>query len=198
MKLYEFNKKVDEAIKSGKKRRKAKDSIALDAFNDGKIADLRERMMRAAEDDYQEVLAGRPALHKLQMLDEVRNVMNKPNLIASCMDNNLLSAVKRWLEPLNKHSLPAHTIQKELFTWLATIKPSTDILRESGIGRIVSFYTKDIRPAAEIKRQAEVLVREWSRPILGKSDDYRTKAFERRRFDPYVLLTLAEVVSLAD
>lgn len=148
------------------------------------IANLRERMIAAAVKDYADVKSGHAATHKIRMLDEVRGVITKPNLIVCCMDNNFLSAVRRWLEPLDNKALPAYSIQKDLFKYLTSINPDVEVLRESGIGKVVSFYTKDIRPQPDIKRQANALMRDWARPILGRSDDYKTKQYITREYDP--------------
>lgn len=149
------------------------------------IINLRDRMISAAEKDNADVKNGQAATHKIRMLDEVRGVIGKPNLVVSCMDNSFLSAVRRWLEPLDNKALPAYTIQKELFHYLRSLNnPDSEVLRESGIGKIVAFYTKDARPQPDIKRNADSLIRDWARPILGRSDDYKTRQYVTREYDP--------------
>ncbi|KAF8468330.1 hypothetical protein BDZ91DRAFT_848151 [Kalaharituber pfeilii] len=182
--LADLDQKINEALKAKTKRRKKKDEQDLEQYQDDMIVSLRDRMIAAAERDYADVKAGLAATHKIRMLDEVRSVITKPNLIMSCMDNNFLSAVRRWLEPLHNKALPAYSIQKDLFRYLSSFTPETDILRESGIGKIVAFYTKDVRPQPDIKRQAHALVRDWARPILGRSDDYKTRQYATREYDP--------------
>lgn len=150
-------------------------------------------MITAAERDYADVKAGLAATHKIRMLEEVRGIISKPNLVVSCMDNNFLSAVRRWLEPLENKALPAYSIQKELFKYLTSIHPDVEVLRESGVGKIVSFYTKDIRPQPDIKRQANILMRDWARPILGRSDDYKTRTYEEATFDPSQMLSSQKI-----
>ncbi|KAJ3488167.1 hypothetical protein NLJ89_g11642 [Agrocybe chaxingu] len=92
------------------------------------------------------------------------------------IDNNLLEAVRRWLEPLPDRSLPALTIQRELF---ATIRKmefiDSAVLKESGLGRIVLFYTKCKRVTPDIARTANDLVSVWSRPIIKRSASYRDR-----------------------
>ena len=51
----------------------------------------------------------------------------------------------------------------------------TDSLKESGLGRIVLFYTKCKRVTAPIARQANELVSAWSRPIIKRSSSYRDR-----------------------
>lgn len=132
-------------------------------------------MIDAASRDADAIGAGQPAVHKLAMLDEVKEVLQRPNLMATAMDNNFLEAMRRWLEPLPNKSLPAYSIQKLMFEIMGKMKITTDYLRESGIGKVVMFYTKDKRPQLHIKREADRLIGEWSRPILGRSDDYHSR-----------------------
>jgi len=41
-----------------------------------------------------------------------------------------------------------------------------DMLKQSGLGKIVNFYTKAKRVQPEINRQANLLIDKWSKPIL--------------------------------
>lgn len=61
----------------------------------------------------------------------------------------------------------------------------TSALKESGLGKIVLFYTKkNKRVSPAIKNQADNLIAAWSRPILKRSASYRDRT-----------LTVAEVQS---
>ncbi|KAH0610830.1 uncharacterized protein H6S33_011257 [Morchella sextelata] len=170
----ELDDKINAALK-GPKKKKKKDDVDLEVFNDDLILTLKERMREAAEADQNAIRNGSPAVHKLAMLEEVRDVLQRPNLMATAMDNNFLEAIKWWLEPLPNKALPAYSIQKLMFEIMGKIKMTTDYLRESGVGKVVMFYTKDKRPQLHIKREADRLIGEWSRPILGRSDDYHSR-----------------------
>lgn len=91
------------------------------------------------------------------------------------MDNNLLDGVRRWLEPLPDRSLPALNIQSFFFEQLGKMDIDTNCLKESGLGRIVLFYTKCKRVSPAIARQANDLVSTWSRPIVKRSASYRDR-----------------------
>ena len=91
------------------------------------------------------------------------------------MDNNLLEGVRRWLEPLPDRSLPALNIQDFLFTQLTKMDIDTNSLKESGLGRVVLFYTKCKRVTTQINRIARELVSTWSRPIIKRSASYRDR-----------------------
>lgn len=172
---YAIEKQMDEAVKGPKKVKKRKNDHDLERMDDEALENLRLSMVDAAERDADCVEAGQPAVHKLGMLDEVRGMLSRQNLLSVALDGQILTGIRRWLEPLPNKSLPAYNVQKLMFEILAKLKPHTEHLRESGIGKIVSFYTKDVRPELHIKREAEKLVRDWTRPILGRSDDYHSR-----------------------
>ncbi|KAF2443856.1 hypothetical protein P171DRAFT_415635 [Karstenula rhodostoma CBS 690.94] len=182
---------LDEQIKalmkpSGGSRRRKKDGIDLEGMADAEIEDMRRRMASAAEADNEGRKRGEPARHKLKLLPEVVTMLNKNSIKDSIVDPeiNLLEAVRFFLEPLSDGSLPAYDIQKELFAALAKLPITKDSLVASGIGKVIMFYCKSKRPELMIRRQAERLYTDWTRPILKRSDDYRKKEFAQADYDP--------------
>lgn len=92
------------------------------------------------------------------------------------MDNNLLEGVRRWLEPLPDRSLPTLNIQRDFFPILKKMEfIDSAVLKESGLGRIILFYTKCKRVHPDIQRIANDLVSTWSRPIIKRSASYRDR-----------------------
>ncbi|KAI0105391.1 hypothetical protein F4776DRAFT_647311 [Hypoxylon sp. NC0597] len=166
-------------------RRKKKDEVDLEDELDERIADLKVRMENACQADNQAREAGQPALHKLKLLPEVMALLNRNNNQAAVIDpdTNFLQHVKFFLEPLNDGSLPAYNIQRDIFQALTRLPIEKETLRSSGIGKVVLFYTKSKKPEVGIKRMAERLLGEWSRPILKRTDDYKKRQVETREFD---------------
>ena len=157
---------------------------------DEEISSLRSRMAQAAQLDVEARDADppRPAMHKLKLLPEVVALLNRngreiENAIID-PENNLLESVRFFLEPLRDGSLPAYNIQRELFSALVKLPIDKDALISSGVGKVVLFYTKSKKPELTIRRQAERLLAEWTRPILKRSDDYRNRQLETRTYDP--------------
>ena len=157
---------------------------------DEEIANLRIRMAEAAELDVQarQSVPPKPAMHKLRLLPEVTALLNRNSRdVESAIvdpENNLLESVRFFLEPLSDGSLPAYNIQRELFASLAKLPVDKESLISSGIGKVVLFYTKSKKPELGIKRAAERLLGEWTRPILKRSDDYRKRQLESVEYDP--------------
>lgn len=182
---------LDDQIKalmkpSGGSRRRKKDGIDLEGMADAEIEDMRRRMASAAEADNEGRKRGEPARHKLKLLPEVVTMLNKNSIKDSIVDpeTNLLEAVRFFLEPLSDGSLPAYDIQKELFAALEKLPITKDSLIASGIGKVIMFYCKSKRPELHIRRQAERLYTDWTRPILKRTDDYRKKEFAQADYDP--------------
>ncbi|KAI0376743.1 hypothetical protein F5Y04DRAFT_197276 [Hypomontagnella monticulosa] len=177
-------------------RRKKKDEVDLEDELDERIADLKVRMENACQADNQAREAGEPALHKLKLLPEVMALLNRNNNQAAVIDpdTNFLQHVKFFLEPLNDGSLPAYNIQRDIFQALTRLPIEKETLRSSGIGKVVLFYTKSKKPEVSIKRMAERLLGEWSRPILKRTDDYKKRHIETRDFD-YQAAKLRQVTS---
>ncbi|KAI9567411.1 transcription factor iws1 [Boletus coccyginus] len=162
--------------KGSRTNKRKKDAEDLDQFADEEVSRLREAMLGAALDDEQANREKLPATNKLKLLPQVMEVLRKQSLSQSIVDNNLLEGVRRWLEPLPDRSLPALNIQRDFFPVLKKMEfIDSDVLKESGLGRVVLFYTKCKRVQSDIQRIANDLVSTWSRPIINRSASYRDR-----------------------
>lgn len=142
-------------------------------------------MERACEADNTAREAGKPAVEKTKLLPEVVSMLGRNNAQEAVLDpdSGFLRSVRYFLEPLNDGSLPAYSIQREIFGHLAKLPIEKDALLGSGLGKVVFFYTKSRKPQPVIKRVAEKLVGDWSRPILKRTDDYKKRQLETRTYD---------------
>lgn len=183
-----LDRAMDAALKNPTKRRRRAGEVDLNAMADEEIANLRIRMAEAAQLDVDARQAHQPAMHKLRLLPEVTALLNRNSRdVESAIvdpENNLLESVRFFLEPLPDGQLPAYNIQRELFASLAKLPIDKEALISSGIGKVVLFYTKSKKPELSIKRAAERLLGEWTRPILKRSDDYRKRALPTAEYDP--------------
>ena len=142
-------------------------------------------MIKAAEADAIAHDQGQPAFHKIKMLPEVTALLHRNTQVQALIDpdTNLLEAVRFFLEPLNDGALPAYNIQRDLFAAIAKLPIGKESLIASGIGKVTLFYTKSKKVELNIKRQAEKLIQEWTRPLLQKSDDHAKKKYKRVRYE---------------
>lgn len=177
-----LEEKMDQAVKNKTVRRKKADEDDLERMQDDKIDFLKNKMIEAANLDVEKNSNGQIATEKLKLLREVIDTMSKADLAISILDNNLLEAVRLWLEPLPDASMPAYQIQKELIHSLTTLPIKTDHLVASGIGKVLVFYQRSKRTEPTLKKIVDRLIGDWTRPILNKSDSYKDRTI---RFHDY-------------
>ncbi|CAO3665067.1 unnamed protein product [Umbelopsis ramanniana] len=178
----ELDREFALALSSGKRKKKKVDEYELEKNTDEMMATLRDRMKDAAYNDIAANEDKRPAISKLKMLNTVTAALTKTNLHEQFLENQILEAIKLWLEPLPDGSLPSLDIQNDMLDILAKLPIRTDNLRESGVGRVMFFYTKCPRIEPKVKRVADQLVAKWSRPILRRSADYREKRLQTKEY----------------
>ncbi|CCH60335.1 hypothetical protein TBLA_0C05380 [Henningerozyma blattae CBS 6284] len=186
----EIEERLDRILKKPKVRRNRRDEDDLEQMLDEKVLRLKDEMNIAAQMDIdtlnKRIETGDTSLisiQKVKLLPKVISVLSKANLADTILDNNLLQSVRIWLEPLPDGSLPSYEIQKNLFQTIRDLPIKTEHLKESGLGRVVIFYTKSKRVEPSLARIADRLVAEWTRPIIGASDNYRDKRIMQLDFD---------------
>ncbi|KKA31060.1 hypothetical protein TD95_002559 [Thielaviopsis punctulata] len=181
----ELERVLDQAGKAPKKIRKKKGDEDLEDPVDEQINSLVVQMERACQADNDARQNNQPAVHKLRLLPNVVSMMTRSAAQAAVVDpdTGFLRAVRYFLEPLYDGSIPAYNIQRELFTGLMKLPIDKEALLSSGLGKVVFFYTKSKKPEVPIKRMAEKLVGDWSRPILRRTDDYSKRQVETAAYD---------------
>jgi len=173
-----------EAALNALKPHRTKKYDGMDAEIDDMITRMREKMEDAAIQDIKFNSNKQPAIAKLRLLPSVISQLEKSHLHEQFLQNDILKGMKAWLEPLPDGSLPSLDIQRAMFKMLDRMPVSTQDLTVSGIGRVLPFYSKCSRVIPEIKRAADNLITKWSRPIINRSDNYRTKQLNIVDYDP--------------
>lgn len=178
-----LEEKMDNAVKKPKSSRRKADEDDLERMQDDRIDYLKNKMIEAANLDVEKNSQGQIATEKLKLLREVMDTLSKADLAISILDNNLLEAVRLWLEPLPDASMPAYQIQKDLLLLLGSLPIKTDHLVASGIGKVLVFYQRSKRTEANLKKMVDKLIGEWTRPILNKSDSYKDRTIKFNDYD---------------
>ncbi|EGW30830.1 uncharacterized protein SPAPADRAFT_62697 [Spathaspora passalidarum NRRL Y-27907] len=178
-----LEEKMDAAIKSKSTRRRKADEDDIERMQDDKIDFLKDQMIKAANLDVEKNSQGQIATEKLKFLREVVDILSRADLAISILDNNLLEAVRLWLEPLPDASMPAYQIQKELIHALETLPIKTDHLVASGIGKVLVFYQRSKRTEPSLKKIVDRLIGDWTRPILNKSDSYKDRTIQFHEYN---------------
>jgi len=148
-----------------KRRRDDNESTEIDEI----LAKLESDMRMACMEDAEANKNGRAATSKLKMLNRVLAVLEKSVWHDQIMENELLGAVRMWLEPLPDGSLPSLDIRRNLLFALNKMPITTEYLRESRIGRVVMFMYKCEKEVPELRKMAGELINKWSRPILARA-----------------------------
>lgn len=177
-----LEERMTSAVKAKTVRKRRVDEDDLERMQDDKIDQLKNMMIEAANLDVEKNSQGHIATEKLKLLKVVMDTLSKADLAISILDNNLLEAVRLWLEPLPDASMPAYQIQKELMQSLTTLPIKTDHLVASGIGKVLVFYQRSKRTEPNLKKIVDRLIGDWTRPILNKSDSYKDRTI---RFHDY-------------
>ncbi|KAJ3334345.1 Transcription factor iws1 [Blyttiomyces sp. JEL0837] len=165
-----------ERIKNKRRKKLDGDDTTIDEM----IQEIVDKMKEAAHTDQEFNQQRQPAVAKMKLLAAVTSQLAKSPIYEQFLDNNILEAMKLWLEPLRRDgSLPSLDVQWAMFTTLQKMPITTIHLRESRIGRVVMFYTKCERVVPSIKKIANELLDKWMRPILGRSKNYRERSYTK-------------------
>lgn len=175
----------DEAIEDGKepdnpleaammrlKRKKREKKSTLELEDEVKM--FLERMDAAAEKDEQAVAQRKPGLNKIGMLNEVIEMIKNHDYQSYLIEGDMLSVVRRWIQPLANGQLGNVTVRQKLLEAIAKmpgIHPNA--LKRSELGKTVMLLHKHPKETPAMKRQTRELIEQWSRGIFQKSGDMR-------------------------
>ena len=174
-KVMEARKDFEDALArisntSGRRRTGDGQSFSDSVEHDDFAMALKGKMELALKRDIQSLSSGKPALERLKLLDQVLQALNRRNVQEILIENGILTLLRFWLEPLKTPSsctLPSASFRKPILDALKTLPIETAHLRESGLGRIVYFFSKREGELADIRKLAAELVDQWSRPIIA-------------------------------
>ncbi|KAJ1568326.1 Transcription factor iws1 [Nowakowskiella sp. JEL0078] len=193
--------KIDSISKKGSgglKRRKKEEngeSLSETGNADKNIQNLLRAMEEACIADIEANGNKEFSGAKMKLLPMVEAEFTKQSW-DTLMDFPILGTIKGWLfvmvnffrlEPLPDFSLPALDIQKAMMKALNHLPINTkEPLENSGIGKIVKFYTlrKGVNP--EVKRKAQDLIDKWTRIITHRTDDYSHRNYQTGRVDKLI------------
>ena len=165
---------VMAAVHRMKKKKRAKKS-GEEIEDEVKV--FLHHMDEAAEQDEQAVKERRPATKKLQMLNQVCDLLTRRDMQRILLDFDLLTVVKRWVQPLPNGTLGNVTVRQRVLESVAKMTGENGVtanhLKRSGLGKTVMILCKHRSETPAMKRQLKELVEQWSRPIFQKSGNMR-------------------------
>lgn len=124
-KILEARRDFDEALERIKSTGNRRRRNPIEIVGGSEPVDLDDmalsfcrQMQRASEADTDAIESGRPAVEKQKMLPAVQAMLMRKHMYEVLLDNGILEAIRRWLEPLPNRQMPAPNIRKTLLELL--------------------------------------------------------------------------------
>ena len=142
---------------------------------------LLSKMDAAARKDDELYNANEPAIHKLQLLPQVKSLVSLKDLQNTLLDYDILAVFKDWIEPKDANTLPSLAVRSAVYEMLHKLPCAIEHLkRVSGgkqpIGATIVSLRKHKMETNHNKQVLKELMEKWSRPIFSKSIDARSQA----------------------
>lgn len=137
--------------------------------------ELLVQMDRAVVEDEELFRSGSAAIVKVKALPRVQALVGIKGLQPTLLDHDLLTALRKWIEPRDKATLPALTVRTAVYDMLRKLPCQLDHLRRSGIGKTVMALVKHNHETDTNKQLLNEIVEKWNRLIFNKSSDARSR-----------------------
>jgi transcription factor SPN1 len=152
-----------------RKRTKEMDTDAKDKV----VQSALQRMSDAMTEDEAALKDGEPALSKIKLLPTIARVFKQRALRQTLLDFDALDLVTKWLAPNPDGTPPSLAVRRGLLEACQEFPALPEHLKRSGLGRVVMKIARDKTETPANRRLAKALVEAWSRPVVGKSLDYK-------------------------
>lgn len=149
------------------------------------VSDLFQEMSDAARADTRARAEARPAVHKLKMLEKVREVTAIGALENKLLEGlatgaqslastqvTLLHILRAWLRPSQTGELPALGVRECVYDVISRLGINPDHLKDSRLGEVLFALSHDPRETEDNRRKLKALIERFSRVIFQKSSKY--------------------------
>ncbi|KAI5171077.1 transcription factor SPN1 [Nematocida sp. LUAm3] len=143
----------------------------LVVFDNKETGEILRELDALQKEDEKMNLQGKPALGKIFHMESVYKKLLNRKIHQDLLDSGVLILLKKWLEPLPDNTLPHADVKKGVLDILDHFTPESEHLIESGVGKIVLFYSKNPYEKKEIKNLARKLVLKWIELTVHKEND---------------------------
>ncbi|KAG1691961.1 hypothetical protein DVH05_025941 [Phytophthora capsici] len=130
------------------------------------------RMDKAYADDLASIAERRPALEKIKFVDNALHILRKIQFQPMLLDFDLLTIVKKWIQPLDDGSLPNVGLRTKMLEMVSKMPVFKEHLKRSGLGKVVMVLMKHPQETPENKELCRSLVERWSRAVFNKTLDF--------------------------
>lgn len=157
------------SLKTGRGRRKMNLSVQE---QEQIVQEVLYRMDKAHADDLASIAERKPALERIKYVDEAIRALRKHQLQPTFLDFDLLSFIKKWIQPLEDGSLPNLGVRTKMLQMVANLPVMKEHLKRSGFGKVVMLLWKHPSETRENKDLCRDLIERWSRAVFDKTLDY--------------------------
>ncbi|KAE8891970.1 hypothetical protein PF005_g11873 [Phytophthora fragariae] len=130
------------------------------------------RMDKAYADDLASIAERRPALEKIKFVGSALHVLRKLQFQPMLLDFDLLTIVKKWIQPLEDGTLPNVGLRTKMLEMVSKMPVFKEHLKRSGLGKVVMVLMKHPQETPENKELCRSLVERWSRAVFNKTLDF--------------------------
>ncbi|KAG3109400.1 hypothetical protein PI124_g11444 [Phytophthora idaei] len=130
------------------------------------------RMDKAYADDLASIAERRPALEKIKFVDNALHILRKIQFQPMLLDFDLLTIVKKWIQPLEDGALPNVGLRTKMLEMVSKMPVFKEHLKRSGLGKVVMVLMKHPQETPENKELCRSLVERWSRAVFNKTLDF--------------------------
>lgn len=128
--------------------------------------DLINEMRELYKKDLNLNLQSKPAHNKIEHVDGICARIVRKDLQEAFLRMGILKELRVWLEPLPDNTLPSQKVKKSILNLLKDLKVTKTDLLNSGIGKIVHFYSKNTREVIEIRKMSLNLIKKWKTMVV--------------------------------
>lgn len=165
-------KPPNQSGSGSQKRKRAKLASSLNTEDIEKYCyDVVTEMRNLYKKDIDLNSESKPAHYKIDNIENLCSKIIKRGVQEVFVKMGILKELKVWLEPLPDNSLPNQKVKRAIMDLLINLKVSKADLLNSGIGKIVHFYSKNSREALDIRKMSLNVVKKWKSMIIREEID---------------------------
>lgn len=161
---------IPKATSRGSKKEKKKKEKSPEEIEKHCYETIRE-MRETYDSDLKLNAESKPGHCKIDKVDELCARIIKKGEQEVFVKMGILKELRRWLEPLPDDSLPNQKIKRGVLGLLGHLRVRKGDLLDSGIGKIVNFYSRNAKEAPEIRKMSGEVVKKWKAMIIREDND---------------------------
>ncbi len=130
------------------------------------------KMENASTKDEEDLRKGKPALHRLALLEYVEAAVSMNSLHQTLLDSPFLRILQEWIVPSeSSDTLPNLSLRTSVYKMLSALPCKLEDIKKSDIAKAVAKLRKHPRESPSNKLILKDLAEKWNRIFYQKSGD---------------------------